>query len=74
MGNSSNRYNEDEKNLKYSYYDLIDKTLIQRYDKNRKDLFNQNYSLFAKDFKKSYINQKIVVTRLASYYIPSKSY
>ena len=74
MGNSSNRYNEDEKNLKYSYYDLIDKTLKKRYDKNRKDLFNQNYSLFAKDFKKSYINQKIVVTRLASYYIPWKSY
>ena len=74
MGNSSNRYNESEKKLKNSYYNLMNKTLKGRYDKNRKDLFNQNYSLFAKDFQKSYINQKIVMTRLARYFIPWKSY
>ena len=74
MGNSTNKYSSEEKRLKESYYDLMDKTLKDRYDKNRKDIFNQSYSLFAKDFQKCYINQKIVVTKLAHYFIPWKSY
>jgi len=72
MGNST--YTDQEKNLKNSYYKLIGKTLKDRYKKNRFDKFNQNYSLFAKDFEKSYINQKIVHSKLASYYISWKSY
>ena len=74
MGNSTNNYSNEEKRLKESYYTLMEKTLKDRYDKNRKDIFNQSYSLFAKDFQKCYINQKIVVTKLAHYFIPWKSY
>ena len=74
MGNSTNNYSNEEKRLKESYYTLMEKTLKDRYDKNRKDRFNQSYSLFAKDFQKCYINQKIVVTKLAHYFIPWKSY
>jgi hypothetical protein len=72
MGNST--YTDEEKNLKNSYYKLIGKTLKDRYKKNRFDKFNQNYSLFAKDFEKSYINQKIIHSKLANYYISWKSY
>ena len=72
MGNSI--YTDEEKTLKNSYYKLIGKTLKDRYKKNRFDKFNQNYSLFAKDFEKSYINQKIIHSKLASYYISWKSY
>ena len=74
MGNSTNKYNNNEKSLKESYYSLMDKTLKKRYDKNRKDLFNQSYSLFAKDFQKSYINQRIVISKYAKDFIPWKSY
>lgn len=72
MGNST--YTDEEKSLKNSYFKLMGKTLKDRYKKNRFDKFNQNYSLFAKDFDKSYINQRIVHSRLASYYISWKSY
>ena len=72
MGNSI--YTDEEKTLKNSYYKLIGKTLKDRYKKNRFDKFNQNYSLFAKDFEKSYINQKIIHSKLAGYYISWKSY
>ncbi len=72
MGNST--YTDEEKSLKNSYYKLIGKTLKDRYKKNRFDKFNQNYSLFAKDFEKSYINQKIIHSKLAGYYISWKSY
>ena len=74
MGSSTNKYSNEELRLKESYYTLMDKTLKDRYDKNRKDIFNQSYSLFAKDFQKCYINQRIVVTKLAHYFIPWKSY
>ena len=74
MGNKKIEYSEEEKRLKNSYYDLINKTLKQRYDKNRKDIFNQNYSLFPKDFEKCYINQRILLSRLAKSFIPWKSY
>ena len=74
MGNSTNNYSNEEKRLKESYYALLDRILKDRYDKNRKDIFNQSYSLFAKDFQKCYINQKIVATKLAHYFIPWKSY
>ena len=74
MGNSSNKYNDDEKKLKKSFYSLMKKTLKKRYDKNRKDLFNQSYSLFAKDFQKSYINQRIIISKYAKEFIPWKSY
>ena len=72
MGNST--YTDEEKSLKNSYYKLIGKTLKDRYKKNRFDKFNQNYSLFAKDFEKSYINQKIIHSKLAGYYISWKSF
>ena len=72
MGNST--YTDEEKSLKNSYYKLMGRTLKDRYKKNRFDKFNQNYSLFAKDFEKSYINQKIIHSKLASYYISWKSY
>ena len=72
MGNST--YTDEEKSLKNSYYKLMGRTLKDRYKKNRFDKFNQNYSLFAKDIKKSYINQKIIHSKLASYYISWKSY
>ena len=74
MGNNTNKYSNEELRLKESYYTLMDKALKDRYDKNRKDIFNQSYSLFAKDFQKCYINQRIVVTKLAHYFIPWKSY
>ena len=72
MGNST--YTDEEKSLKNSYYKLMGRTLKDRYKKNRFDKFNQNYSLFAKDFEKSYINQKIIHSKLANYYISWKSY
>jgi len=74
MGNSSNNYTNEEKNLKNSYYKLMNKTIKDRYYKNKNDMFNQNYSLFAKDFEKSYINQKIIMTKYANLYINWKSY
>ena len=73
MGNNINQYNEEEKRLKDSYYELMNKTLKERYDKNRNDNFNQNYSLFSKDFQKSYINQRIIMTKNV-HFIPWKSY
>ena len=73
MGNNINQYNEEEKRLKDSYYELMNKTLKERYDKNRNDNFNQNYSLFSKDFQKSYINQRIIMTKTV-HFIPWKSY
>jgi len=74
MGTNNNNYTEEEKELKTSYYELLSKDLKNRYDSNRCDLFNQNYSLFKKDFEKSYINQKIVSTPIARNFIPWKSY
>ena len=74
MGNNTNKYYNEEKNLKESNYDLLNKNIKQRYDRNRRNLFNQSYSLFAKDFQKCYINQRIVVTKLAKDFIPWKSY
>ena len=49
--------------LKKSYYKLLSKNLKDRRDSNSNDLFNINYSLFQKDFKKNYINQHIVLSR-----------
>ena len=74
MGNNTTKYNNEERGLKESYYDLFNQTIKKRYDKNRKDLFNQSYSLFAKDFQKCYINQRIAITKLAKDFIPWKSY
>ena len=74
MGNNKIEYNEEEKRLKDSYYDLINRTLKERYDKNRNDIFNQNYSLFPKDFEKCYINQRVLVSKLAKNFISWKSY
>ena len=74
MGNNKIEYNEEEKRLKNSYYELMNRTLKERYDRNRNDIFNQNYSLFPKDFEKCYINQRILVSKLAKNFIPWKSY
>ena len=74
MGNNTNKYYNEEKNLKESNYDLLNKNIKQRYDRNRRNLFNQSYSLFAKDFQKCYINQRIIVTKLAKDFIQWKSY
>ena len=48
--------------LKKSYYKILSKTLKDRRDSNCNDLFNINYSLFQKDFKKNYINQHIILS------------
>ena len=74
MGNNINKYNEEEKRLKESYYKIMNRTIKERYEKNKTDIFNQNYSLFPKDFQKCYINQKIIMTRLSHHFIPWKSY
>ena len=74
MGNNINKYNEEEKRLKKSYYKIMNRTIKERYEKNKTDIFNQNYSLFPKDFQKCYINQKIIMTRLSHHFIPWKSY
>ena len=76
MGTILNFYKEEdkEKTLKKSYYNLLSKNFKNRFDFNHFDLFNQNYSLFKKDFEKSYINQKIISTPIARNYIPWKSY
>ena len=74
MGNNQNRYSEEEKKLKKSYYKILSKTTKKRYDDNRTDLFNQNFSLFQKDFEKSYINQRIPQEPLAGQFISWKTY
>ena len=74
MGSLNNHYTNEEKRLKKTYCSLVNQTLKQRYNQNRTDLFNQGYSLFVKDFKKSYINLRITITENARQYIPWKSY
>ena len=74
MGNCSNNPMSQRNRIKSSYYQLLDKELKKKYEKNRYDLFNQNYSLFSKDFKKCYVNQKIPNTEAARQYIPWKLY
>ena len=70
MGNNNNK----EKNIKKSYYKLLNKNIKERYDLIRYDSFNQNFSLFQKDFEKNYVNQKIPIIALADHFIPWKSY
>ena len=74
MGSLNNHYTKEEKKLKKSYYSLVNQTLKQRYYQNKNDLFNQGYSLFTKDFQKSYINLRITITENARSFIPWKIY
>ena len=74
MGSLNNHYTDEEKRLKKSYYSLVNQTLKKRYYQNKTDLFNQGYSLFIKDFKKSYINLRITITENARNFIPWKLY
>ncbi len=65
MGNNTNKYYNEEKNLTESYYDLLNKNI-------NKDMIE--IDRFIKDFQKCYINQRIVVTKLAKDFIPWKFY
>ena len=74
MGNNNNKFNDEEEKLKRSYYETMARTLKDRYDKNRYDAFNQNYSLLSKDFERCYVNQRVTITTKNTNFIPWKSY
>ena len=60
MGNNTNNFSQEEKSLKKSYYEIMNKTLKNRYEKNRNDGFNLDYSLHIKEFDKCYTNQRMI--------------
>ena len=53
---------------------ILSKNIKKRYDINHNDLTNQSYSLFDKDFDKSYVNQRLSIMPSVQHFIPWKSY
>ena len=74
MGNNPNNYNEEEKELKSSYYKLLSKNIKNRYEHNHNNLSNQSYCFIDRDFEKSYINQRISEIPTLEYFVPWKFY
>lgn len=77
MGNENENLNglnqNEEKNLKNSYFKLINKTMKERFEKNKKDVFGLRYCLYPKDFKRSFINPRMSIGQ-TYYIIPWKTY
>ena len=77
MGNENENINglnqNEEKNLKNSYYKIINKTMKERFEKNKKDVFGLRYCLYPKDFKRSFINPRMSIGQ-TYYVIPWKTY
>ena len=72
MGTKQNQLSEEERELKTSYYNSLNKNLKKIYDKNHFNLFNQAYSLHKKTFTK--LSNKIKNQPLASSFINWKDY
>ena len=72
MGAKHIQLSKEERQLKTSYYNSLNKTIKKIYDKNHFNIFNQAYSLHIKTFNK--LNNRIKIQTSAYSFINWKEY